>query len=83
MLTGIGPEKRDNRRMPAIHLNPVFYNSTPGRRISNTLDAYHAHLDACQWCLNHPFALCGSGAELLAAVPLVRKPPKTQPGNEK
>lgn len=29
-------------------------------------DAFHAHLDKCSHCENHPFALCETGARLLA-----------------
>lgn len=32
---------------------------------SRTRDAFHAHLDECQQCANHPFALCAEGAKLL------------------
>lgn len=29
--------------------------------------AFHAHLDACQQCREHPFDLCSTGAVLLKA----------------
>jgi len=32
---------------------------------SRTRAAFHAHLDDCQQCANHPFALCSEGARLL------------------
>jgi hypothetical protein len=28
-------------------------------------EAFHAHLDVCAQCENHPFELCGTGARLL------------------
>lgn len=31
---------------------------------------YHAHLDVCKQCREHPFALCRQGAELLKEVAL-------------
>jgi hypothetical protein len=32
---------------------------------SRTRADFHAHLDVCQQCANHPFELCKAGAELL------------------
>lgn len=29
-------------------------------------DAFHAHLDHCDWCDEHPFSLCALGGVLLA-----------------
>lgn len=29
------------------------------------IDKFHAHLDICSQCENHPFALCPIGAKLL------------------
>lgn len=29
------------------------------------IDKFHAHLDVCSQCCNHPFALCPTGARLL------------------
>jgi len=31
-------------------------------------DAFHAHLDACSQCRDHPFALCLVGLRLLFAI---------------
>lgn len=28
-------------------------------------DAFHAHLDRCEQCRNHPFGLCPEGRKLL------------------
>lgn len=30
-------------------------------------DGFHKHLDACQQCADHPFALCPTGSVLLRA----------------
>lgn len=45
-----------------------------------TVDAFHAHLDACQRCENQPFDLCPIGQGLLkqAAVGLPRAPPPSK-----
>lgn len=32
---------------------------------SRTRADFHAHLDVCKQCANHPFELCKVGAELL------------------
>lgn len=32
---------------------------------SRTRADFHAHLDACAQCANHPFELCPEGAKLL------------------
>ena len=32
-------------------------------------EGYHAHLDKCAQCRNHPFNLCPVGAKLLTTVP--------------
>jgi hypothetical protein len=32
---------------------------------SRDIDAFHAHLDACEQCRNGPFNLCPRGATLL------------------
>lgn len=32
---------------------------------SRTRADFHAHLDVCEQCANHPFELCGEGARLL------------------
>jgi len=32
---------------------------------SRTRDEFHAHLDKCAQCANHPFELCAEGAKLL------------------
>lgn len=29
------------------------------------IDRFHAHLDVCSQCRNHPFGLCPTGASLL------------------
>ena len=29
------------------------------------IDKFHAHLDVCSQCRNHPFGLCPTGAKLL------------------
>lgn len=29
------------------------------------IDRFHAHLDVCSQCRNHPFRLCVTGAKLL------------------
>ena len=29
------------------------------------IDKFHAHLDVCSQCRNHPFYLCPTGAKLL------------------
>lgn len=29
------------------------------------IDEFHAHLDICSQCRNHPFGLCSTGAKLL------------------
>lgn len=29
------------------------------------IDKFHAHLDVCSQCRNHPFGLCSVGARLL------------------
>lgn len=31
----------------------------------NYIDKFHAHLDACEQCRNHPFDLCPLGAAYL------------------
>lgn len=31
----------------------------------DSIAAFHAHLDACSQCRNHPFALCAEGARRL------------------
>jgi hypothetical protein len=31
------------------------------------INAFHAHLDHCSQCMNHPFNLCSEGAKLLLA----------------
>ncbi len=37
-------------------------------------DAFHAHLDVCAQCANHPFQLCPVGAALLVATAQKPKP---------
>ena len=35
--------------------------------VSVGIDKFHAHLDVCNQCRNHPFDLCPTGAQLLRA----------------
>jgi hypothetical protein len=34
-------------------------------KVTDEIDAFHAHLDVCRQCRDHPFQLCRTGAELL------------------
>lgn len=34
---------------------------------TGAVDAFHAHLDACQQCREHPMDLCPEGARLIHA----------------
>ncbi len=38
-------------------------------------NAFHAHLDACAQCENHPFALCEVGALLLRTAVVTQRSP--------
>lgn len=47
--------------------------------VTERMDRFHAHLDECAQCRQHPFALCGVGDSLLratAADAVVPEPPK-------
>lgn len=33
--------------------------------INDQVDAFHAHLDVCRQCREHPFAICPNGYKLL------------------
>lgn len=39
------------------------------------MDVFHAHLDECLQCKNHPFALCPKGEALLFATADTLPPP--------
>lgn len=48
----------------------VYLDENTPLPLRRAAEAFHAHLDVCNWCEAHPFALCGTGAELLQAIPL-------------
>ena len=33
--------------------------------MADGVDRFHAHLDACEQCREHPFDLCATGSELI------------------
>ncbi len=35
------------------------------QEVHKLIDEFHAHLDECAQCRNHPFGLCATGAALL------------------
>jgi hypothetical protein len=35
--------------------------------LTESMDKFHAHLDECKQCREHPFGLCPSGSTLLLA----------------
>ena len=35
------------------------------KEVYERIDKFHAHLDICAQCRNHPFGLCATGAKLL------------------
>lgn len=47
-----------------------------------SMDKFHAHLDECEQCRDHPFGLCPSGSALLLATAddgaVVRETPDAQ-----
>jgi hypothetical protein len=49
-------------------------------RIANARKALTEHKDECYWCKFHPFSLCGTGADLLRAIPFYA--PSKPPGRE-
>ena len=50
-------------------MNLKIRNLLPVRRILHDglspEDEFHAHLDVCNQCQDHPFSLCGVGAKLI------------------
>lgn len=38
--------------------------------IAKAREALEEHVHSCYWCKFHPFARCGTGQELLRAIPL-------------
>lgn len=42
------------------------------RDVRQAADAFHAHLDVCEQCEQHPFDLCERGLQLFAAIPGTR-----------
>jgi hypothetical protein len=59
----------DGRRAPPIARSPEAGEASRAVRASGQarIDAFHAHLDACAWCREHPFDLCAKGKPLLKA----------------
>lgn len=43
-------------------------------RQPDSIDHFHAHLDVCEQCRNHPFNLCRKGYVLLVAAAAVSQP---------
>lgn len=50
-----------------------------GAVVTDSMDKFHAHLDECKQCREHPFALCSVGGSLLRSTvfdSVVPEPPK-------
>lgn len=49
--------------------------------MSRAIEAFHAHLDTCRQCEQHPFDLCPTGTQLIQDIENNRHPsPAPAPG---
>jgi hypothetical protein len=46
----------------------MMVTANPLDQLEETRVAFHAHLDVCEQCREHPFALCPKGAAILEPV---------------
>lgn len=58
-------QKAEPWRVPGTNI--VREGHTTRADFSPPPGSFHDHLDTCAQCREHPFALCGVGARLLAA----------------
>jgi hypothetical protein len=54
--------------------------SLPAEFVGGLVEKFHAHLDVCKQCREHPFALCPVGERLLTGQAQDRENPSPQKG---